>query len=382
MIPSRPSREHLDTFREELWKEHRQLSLFANSDGELRLKKHLMSEASAKSELEVLKSLAEDATLPEVPALYGFESGFAEVEYVKGLRLYRLLNILESLKSRFPVSISVKQSVVKKARSESIQIYRWLSTNKSRVATTNYPFANKVCDLLDIFCESLGLQVEQERVRDEIERIVQELSESDLVPFRDAVPKNIILADRRLWLGTDGNLERQVESIAEYLQVYGDSLESPLLTSRLVHFDFSSCYEKTLLEDDPISFEMHESLSSHSPQENLELWGIESEDPCRSALAVVVRLYRLGGRKLSYKLLHRNGYTRRYANENPLHYFNLLNNLQGELQDAVHRHLPALTSFTETVRKLSAAEIEPETDYFEEVFGAEPDRYYSDVFPF
>jgi hypothetical protein len=175
-----------------------------------------------------------------------------------------------------------------------------------------------------LFDHCLALELDLGELASEIESAEQYLDRlSCAVPFRDATPKNLSLAWPEIWRGraTPGQKRDLVRDAAAQwcLKLSGSS---PLAEAPIVNIDFSSCDELTVPEDDPISLLLHEaSWLGDLPKASQLLWLDMEPDPARLAIGMAVRLYRLGGRRLSYRLVHDGGYRARYADESIAFHF-------------------------------------------------------------
>jgi hypothetical protein len=163
----------------------------------------------------------------------------------------------------------------------------------------------------------------------------------------------------------------------------GTHHSSPLADADIISIDFSSCHELTVPEDDPISLLLQEmSWFGAWPTPKELLWLDVDGDARRLAVGLAVRMYRLGGRRLSYRLVHENGYHARYANESLAFHFNCLVGASESICPALREWFPTLLDATKAILKRLDEGLHTSMDWFEPAYGAQPSRYYRDVYPY
>ena len=308
-------------FKEELWKEQRQLSIVDGPGSVKLLRKSFKDRSEVASELRFLSLLSErDPSC--VPAVFAHGKNHIDLEYVEGMRIY---NILETLKGIEPEADSIcdaRRSLLDRCVMLSERTQRTFAECGLTWEKKNYPLQRKLITILGLFDHCLELNLETEYLELEIKQAEEYLSGvSCAIPFRDASPKNLILDWPDIWRG------RTTPKVQmELLRDAADQLErtdsSPLSEARIVNIDFSSCSELTVPEDDPVRLLVHEaSWFGRFPTARQLLWLDIDPDPARLAIGIAVRMYRLGGRRLAYRLVHRNGYRARYGDESIGFYF-------------------------------------------------------------
>ena len=233
-----------------------------------------------------------------------------------------------------------------------------------------------------LFDHCLHLGLDLTKIQDEVDRADQHLRASCAVPFRDGAPKNLILTWPEMWRGRVSVAEQRDivrELVAHWSPSNGGAIES----APIVHVDFSSCTELTVPEDDPISLLMHESSALDDlPTVDRLLWQPLEHDATRLAIGLIVRMYRLGGRRLSYRLVHRDGYYARYSDESLDFYFRTLTVASETICPELITLFPEILSATKAILARLADGVATERDWFRDLYRPPMSRYYRDVFPF
>lgn len=135
-------------------------------------------------------------------------------------------------------------------------------------------------------------------------------------------------------------------------------------------------------EDDPISLLLHEStwLGRQPAPEEL-LWLPVAPDPVRLAVALVVRLYRLGGRRLSYRLVHCGGHAARYAQEDSGFYLRQLLISAEQICPQLTTCFPRTLAATSAILDRIDQGLYTARDWFQDSYSPARERYYRDLFP-
>jgi hypothetical protein len=368
-------------FRAELWKEQRLLEVVGR-DGLRCLRKHFPDPVAVAAELRFLGVVAATGS-EHTPLVLGHGDTYVDLEYIEGIRLYNLLDTLRTLEPENEYARAARGKLIDRCVAACARVQRALADAVPASAQTGrYPIKRKLISLLRLFDHCLALGLDLTRLELEAVRAEDFLRDLDCaVPFRDAAPKNLILAWPAVWRGRVSRHEQR-RLVDEAVREWGKTDASPIDAAPIVHIDFSSSRESTVPEDDPISLLVHESswLGALPAPERL-LWLPIPPDPVRLAVGMAVRMYRLGGRRLGYRLLHANGYQARYADESPDFYFRCLLAAAGTYR-ALGTTFPALLAAAEAILDRLAEGLDVEFDWFEERYGPRPGHYYRDVFPY
>jgi hypothetical protein len=228
-----------------------------------------------------------------------------------------------------------------------------------------------------MLCDTLEIPIDETRLERELRAIDHLWNAYATTPFRDAAPKNMLVASSELYLGAyNGEAERR-----SYLVNTLDGCDEPRwVNAPVVDIDFSSCCDLTTPEDDLISLRYHERTWECGPTRETPLTWDGSHDAMRAALTFLVRYYRFGGRKAAYRLLHPWGHRIRFRFDSDLFYFQKLPAILDELWPEARKDIPELLRITEALsRHLGIGR--PEIDHFVAEGLAEKRIYYSDVFP-
>lgn len=377
-----PTENHVRMFKEQLWKEQRRLMVVDGHDRTRLLRKAFNNRSEVESELQFLRLLSEfDPTL--VPAVFDHGEKHVDLEYVEGMRVYNVLEILKAIKAEddWPDRarrLLLDRCVVLCKRTHSAFVEGSLPSERKY-----YSIRQKLIQLLALFDHCLALDLEIEDLDLEIEWAEDYLDRlSCTVPFRDASPKNLILAWPDIWRGrATPSLQTKLVHDAAVQWIKTES--SPLAEERIVNIDFSSCRELTVPEDDPISLLVHESSwFGNMPAARQLLWQDIEPDPARLAIGLAVRMYRFGGRRLGYRIVHSNGYRRRYEDESIDFYFRCLLSASESICTDLKLHFPVLLLATKSILARLDEGLYTEVDWFETTYGPQPDRYYRDVYPY
>jgi hypothetical protein len=262
------------------------------------------------------------------------------------------------------------------ARQADIQ--RLLIDFQSTRLKTPYPAAAKLRTIIYLLCETLAIPIDHSALARELGIINQLWRSYATTPFRDAAPKNMLVAANDLYLGNYNSESERHSYIVNTLQA---EAEPPWVNARVVDFDFSSCCELTTPEDDLISIRYHERTWECAPTRETELTWDGSRDPIRAALTFLVRYYRFGGRKAAYRLLHPTGHRSRFRYDSDSFYFQKLPSILDELWPEARRQIPEVLRLTEMlIRHLGTGR--PEIDYFMAERLGEKRTYFGDVFPY
>lgn len=377
-----PTNSHLSAFRRGEWKECRKLRVVHGPDGDRLLRKYFPSRDAVDSELHHL-SVIHRVDPQLVPQVYRSEDTFIDLEYIQGMRVFNIFQHLNEISQQDRNARSAKLRFLDRCVEESCQLQQALNDDVHLFDRVYYPVKRKIFGTLQLFDHCLRLDLPLDTIRSELAAVETYLrSVSCPVPFRDASPKNLILAWPDLWMESAKSHATQRAMIREAIGEQCKGAGSPLDRQRIVHIDFSSCGELTVPEDDPISLLVHESSWEADLPERHLLWLDVDLDPMRLAVGMIIRMYRYGGRRLAYRLVHANGHRARYGSESSGFYFSRLVDDESPFHAKLKTYFPAILHATKSILAKSKEGTLSTTDWFESKYGSEKDRYYRDVYPY
>jgi hypothetical protein len=370
------SREQLQQFKRELWKDQRLLET-RDADGGLVLVKHYWQRHERDTELHVIEHLRANG-VSHIPTIHGTTADSITLTYIRGIRLFNLLVELDRLPSHLHQrGEQAKTELLTRADANQARIQAALETVPRLSDWRPYPAGMKILGIVAILAPSLGFVFEQRGLEAELADLDAQWIPMTTVPFRDATTKNMVLAAPELWLGGfDGEEERHAAIVRSF-----EADDTPAwLRSDLVDFDFASCGEISTPEDDYVSLHFHERTWKHPPQSPDELlWGDYDASGERAALTFLTRYYRFGGRKAAYRLLHPWGHRVRFRHDGDAFYFERLPDIVRRLSPAVAGRFPLLLEVTKAIaRTLEAGR--PGVDQFIAAGLAEKRNYFVDMY--
>jgi hypothetical protein len=205
------------------------------------------------------------------------------------------------------------------------------------IATVPYPFDSKVIDLLETLAALLKIPFNPD-VKYELANMGLAWNTNCVIPFRDATPKNIIVAIESLApLINKQERARRLSKILEKDDAFWREVP-------LIDIDFTSTNELTTPEDDVISLLAHGMTfrPDHANFASQPLLTTFDPSPQRVDLTWFVRYLRFGGRKLLYKLLNPKGFAIRFRYDEPSFYFEQLPQRLSDNFKVVYPHTFAL----------------------------------------
>lgn len=376
--------ETLLLFESTLWKDQREIALTEQS-GVRAIHKREMFSGEFTTEVEVLRALKDaGCTVPEVLA---FGDGNLFLKYTPGIRLFNLLVHLDELADLVgPATSAAKTILLKSALAQERRLQRALAqmSASNEVGWHPYPILEKCGTLLKILCEALGVSYSTDRLDSELRCLEEEWNSLASVPFRDAAPKNIMIQSEELWLGNfSGDEKARQEFIRQsFIEAMPDLPD--WCHASTMDFDFGSCIDLTLPEDDPLSLLCHERTFEWSRVNAAELCWIPSLHPDRRrcAIAFLVRFLRFGGRKAAYRLLHPQGFVTRFRYDDDRFYFDHLNPILEVLDVDLQLDYPLLSQIWQIIRTgLASVQVVHDQIMMAGV-AAKKQQYYVDVFPY
>ncbi|MFM7550799.1 MAG: NTP transferase domain-containing protein [Cyanobacteriota bacterium] len=325
-------------FRANLSKEERNQDCGSDHLANGCFHKIAQSETHAEIERSALCWLQARRDPPFAPALLGKQGRELRLEFVQGIRLYDLLRLLQAIaRERQEDGASAwtaGKTLLGRCLQRLLRLQRDLLDWPQPEGCCAYPFDSHVVELLSALAEVLGLPSLDPAERQELIILQRLWEERDaLVPFRDATPKNIIVAVPALFphVGVDPHV--RLQAVRSWLA------RAEASSVRLVDVDFASLIHRSAPEDDLYSLLTHAGslpwgqslLADLVPDQPLwpravaQLVGrIDSRfvpDPERAARALLVRYLRFGGRKLLYRAVNPSAYAKRFRYDDPAIYF-------------------------------------------------------------
>lgn len=376
MEPIRPTRQILETFKSDLWKDQRELNQISVGGLDC-LEKRFLSQEEAVTESRLLRYLSSRVSVAHVPQILLESSDSITMPYIKGIRLFNLLVELDQLTPPFDLlGREIKSRLLVEANARQAEIQRALMNFEFSDESRVYPAAIKIRSIVNILTSCLGIWVDFEVLDRELADFESRWMKFAHVPFRDATTKNMVLSCPELWLG---NYSSEQERSRFLLSTLARNTIPEWAFCPVIDFDFSSCIELSTPEDDWISLNFHERTWSGPPAAGRSLsWGFD-RNPERAALGFLVRYYRFGGRKAAYRLLHPWGQRVRFRYDSDQFYFARLPSIMINLWPEAASVFPNLLSVTEEIaRNLDA--VKPDIDYFIGERLGEKRTYYVDMY--
>ena len=365
----------IQLFKNDLWKDQRKLSI---SENRSLIKKHYSSEEEISTELSVVGYLHEHNIAGIPPMNRQGNELVTSMPYYKGIRIFNLLVELDSLSVNKRDDIErIKCALISRCNEQQKSIQKeligWHSTLAQHIT---YP-QDKILSIVKILSDCLDIQIDADKMKNEIDEINEYWKTVAAVPFRDATAKNMLLNNDSLHLSNYSSEEDRCHYLSESIQNsdYPDWLDSPI-----INFDFSSCIHDTTPEDDVISLKYHErTWPGRIPSADKLLWFGEPNGK-RAAITFLVRYFRLGGRKAAYRLLHPSGYRIRFKHDNDAFYFERLPSIMMSLWPQCVDEFPLLMDFIKMVSwhlKFANNEIDL---FLAAGYGNNRKDYYTDIF--
>lgn len=364
-------------FKCDLWKDQRQLGVVEENSKRVALVKHYDSQEEAQCEQEVLRHLGTVVGGQCFPEVLHTTADTTTFKYIYGIRVFNLLVELDNAPSLWiGLSSEIKRQLKNRCEAQQRTIQNALFTLPTVTRKSPYP-VEKVGSIIEILSECLGIEVNLCVIQAELAWLASVWSNLVAVPFRDAAPKNMVLASRELWLGNFVSEDARRDFIFQSLQqsTHPGWLEAPILD-----YDFCSCVHNTTPEDDVISIKYHERTWNGPPTSAEDVVWDFAPDAMRAAITFLVRYFRFGGRKAAYRLLHTTGHRIRFRYDNDCFYFQRLPNIMRSLWPECQSYLPGLMEFIEVLQQHLPG-VQSDIDYFLAATGKEKRDYYVDMYP-
>lgn len=346
--------------------------------------KQVRDRESARREFEALSLLAAAEGEPLVPRAHDVSGCELHLEVVEGIRLYDLLRLLRQVGEADAECRGAADGAVRlllnrcRVRLERIQIL--LAAAAPVLSVGAYPFDAKVVRLLAMLSRLLGQGPLGNEVLAELDAAKQIWVDHVRLPFRDATPKNVIVAVESLAVGRHPDEAARQTALVRLLKEKGMSFWE---SAALFDVDFSSVEHLTSPEDDLVSLLAHEI--SFQPGSDVSVRGLPLMralrlHPERSALTIFVRYLSFAGRKVMYGLINPRGGAMRFRHDRHGFYFQTMPRLVTTLHPTIQELMPATLARWDTLAE-AAAHLEPDdglvSDFYLESLGR-PVRYWQE----
>lgn len=351
-------------FRDNLSKEERTRHAPDRSAGECFLKT-AESPRLAALEVSAMQWIARVQGPDLLPLVAGQEGRRIRMEHVRGIRLFDLLRLLEALGRADPASAGPARAaacrLLARCQARLGRMQQALLSWPEAPGLPPYAFARQVGTLLETLLRVLGLPAPGPEGQAEIAALAEVWDGQDCrIPFRDATPKNILVAIPTLDPARQAAEPARLAALRRWLR------SGAAGTVRLVDYDFASVLHRTAPEDDGISLLAHRgSLAFAGPPLGAPGMGGPLQGPMadwpgrlpalprqlglpfapdgpRTARALMVRYLRFGGRKLLYRAINPAGFALRFRHDRPEHYFATLPAAMAQLWPAFPDRFPIL----------------------------------------
>lgn len=372
-----PSRDILNLFKSDLWKDQRRLER-VRIDGRECLSKYFTNQLEAEREVQIISHLSRILNRACVPEILATDSDHHVLSYIQGIRVFNLFVELDRLEP--PMNASgqyLKRRMLARCEANQKEIQAALISMPRQIGNRPYPASQKVASIVKILAGALGMMIKYEVLDEELQRLHDTWEQLATVPFRDASVKNMVLAAPELWLGNFDSEDSRRQFL--FTTITGESLPD-WFDAQIYDFDFSSCVDNSTEEDDPISLLFHERTWMGPPQDSGQLVWSATPNARRAGITFLVRYFRFGGRKAAYRLLHPRGHRIRFRHDNDVFYFSRLRGIVEHLWPNAADEFPEMLAFASSLGSLLGG-VRPEVDYFMASRLGEKRRYYVDMYP-
>jgi len=368
------TQNEIDLFTADLWKDIRKLQHY-NTNGDLTIRRYSDTVISIEDELPFLEFLKKQNPSWRIPQVISHTPEYIEFEYLNGIRLFnfiielRILYLIE--KSEKALNLMER---IKAILTNQLLDFQKITLPWTKNISVQYPFVEKCFTPIELIANVVGLSFNKEEVRNDISAIAEIVSKNCDALFRDATPKNAILHIPELYYDKF-KYDDAARRIVIRSLVNSDFFTDELLKDKIYQFDFTGCVYLCPKIDDLIAINLHESM----------MWAKSSQkffdENCNDKVflaTMFVRFIRFGGRKLAYRLLHKDGHIKRFRFDNEKYYFEKLQDVVSRLQKL------NLVKGNELIRIMKRFEdatvVIPTVDYFDPD-GTKSESVYIDVYP-
>lgn len=366
-----PPAHILEEFKSELWKDKR----IDRNEGQY-FTKVFDNPADTLSEFNALKTINNELGTGYVPCEFFIDHDKLSMSCLKGIRVFNLFVELDKLKS--DEAKHVKSIFMDTCVGRQKNIQRTLYKNRAKISSSIYPAAKKIKTVIRILSGLLSIRVNWQKLDDELDKIGRYWPVVCNTPFRDSATKNMVICAPELMMQNFGSEEDRAKKIRS--DVTGG--HPTWLSAPIIDFDFASASDLTTPEDDPITLLLHERTWQGDVFEPGDLVWIEEEecDPYRASVTLMVRYFRLGGRKLSYRLLHSQAHRKRFRYDMGEIYFRRMPSIVKHWSKQAAVDFEEILQFSANVGLVDISNCYPD-DFFLSQYPECLRTYYEDMYP-
>ncbi len=394
------AKELITIFRDDLCKDQREITIMHDTVGKSStgkiMRKYNTSVEEYNNEIDVINFLISNG-ITGIPKIVGDgvekDCHYLDMEYYDGIRVYNFFAYLREISAEYPEltdkCASLKSAIFKICLQRQKEIQKGLMLWAERNNKTEVYPQKKLLNIVKILSCVMQLDVDIDKLAQDVKYISDEFEKISVVPFRDSTTKNMVIYCPELYLGNfiDAScdvLKANSKRKEVILKTIKDDTYMHYAECAIIDFDFSSCEHLTSIYDDPIGFKCHEINWDGIPETSSLIWNtavppIEGKD---IALSFIVRYLRFGGRKLAYHIFHPDAYIIRFAFDDENFYFDTLSEITRHFWKDADKYIPNFLKFIDLVSAFDKDKIIDDEDEFEEQYPNCNRKFYIDIFPF
>lgn len=343
------TRDILKIFHDDLWKDKRLM----HPQDKIFIKKS-ENDIEHKTEVSVLRYLSETG-IDGIPEIKKDDGRDIHMSIYKGIRVFELLVILDSLSVKYEKATEIKRKIINRCNDRQYKIQlalkEWRKNEiKNGQVRFKYP-QEKIKKIVEILTTCKDIPLYRQEFDREMGQLIDYWETVAEIPFRDATTKNMVFCDPNFQrIELEPNETKTEKNIKQVIAKLND--DNFWETTLIADFDFSSCIHDTTVEDDYISLHYHErTFDGNTYIAPNDLIWVGEPNPKRAAISFYVRYYRFGGRKAAYRLLNPVNHLVRFAHDNDDFYFRTLNSIMRTLYPPIEQEFPTLLQLTEVLAK-------------------------------
>lgn len=354
------TQNEIDLFTSTLWKDVRKLVVGKNGNDELTFRRYSDKIISIAKELPFLEFLKQQNPSWQIPKILNHTADYIEFKYLDGIRLFnfiielRYLYFIENSQKALDIIERIKIILTKQLVDFQRITRPWCDKIE-----LHYPFYERCFVPIQIISGILSYKIDEGEINADIKAITEIVSANSNSLFRDAAAKNAILHLPELYYSNfkydDAERRILIRSLVDK-----NYFTDELLNEKIYQFDFTGCVYLCPQIDDLIAINLHESM----------VWASSSKTFYESNLddtiflaTMFLRFLRFGGRKLAYRLLHKEGHKIRFRYDYEKFYFVKLVDVIERLQQKKIVKGTALIAVMKQFQE--ATYIIPNKDYFD-----------------
>lgn len=365
------SDDHLKLFFKDLWKDIRRLEL-KTEKGVQVIRRHSDFAANVAEEVNIIKILKKSVSF-NIPNIISSADTSISFQYIAGTRAFNLLMDLRELYRADSTSDYLDLALqLHHCLQDDLKEFQQVAADGRLVSpsTTRYAVGEKLTNVYHLLTDILAIPFQPAS----LQNIIDCYTQGATVPFRDATTKNVILDINELHRSTFNQRHERLAVVKR--MVRSGQLKQELISANIYHIDFTGCLWLCPEMDDWITLHGHEATAwlsdsgMHRP----------TTDEVLERCTQFVRFSRLGGRKLAYRLLNREGHRIRFGLDSEGYYFETMKETCRFLQDCGILEDSHLAGVMEALAE--ACQGYPTHDYFHAFSQSKTHcNYYRDVFP-